>query len=202
MMDYIRSVRGREESRLTLRILFENWINEASTYYNGEVWGWRKLWCEKSGVLLCALGLWSQHACWISKSRQCIISLMQESEHDKRYKLENHWGINSTFSLSRKKIVQFFIFICILTTKHFLLRIFFLLQTACSFLWKKSYIIFWIWDINLITAHDWKGMMDKRRKGSLYSFSSSQDLLLFVIFYPFSSQNKNNKWGKCISLSE
>lgn len=37
MMDYIRSVRGREESRLTLRILFENWINEASTYYNGEV---------------------------------------------------------------------------------------------------------------------------------------------------------------------
>lgn len=37
MMDYIRSVRGREESRLTLRISFENWINEASTYYSGEV---------------------------------------------------------------------------------------------------------------------------------------------------------------------
>lgn len=36
MMD-IRSVRGREESRLTLRISFENWINEASTYYSGEV---------------------------------------------------------------------------------------------------------------------------------------------------------------------
>ena len=36
-MDYIRSVRGREESRLTLRISFENWINEASTYYSGEV---------------------------------------------------------------------------------------------------------------------------------------------------------------------
>jgi hypothetical protein len=37
MMDYIRSVRGRDESRLTLRISFENWINEASTYYSGEV---------------------------------------------------------------------------------------------------------------------------------------------------------------------
>ena len=36
-MDCIRSVRGREESRLTLRISFENWINEASTYYSGEV---------------------------------------------------------------------------------------------------------------------------------------------------------------------
>ena len=36
-MDCIRSVRGIEESRLTLRISFENWINEASTYYSGEV---------------------------------------------------------------------------------------------------------------------------------------------------------------------
>lgn len=37
MMDYIRSVRGREESRLTLRILFETWKNESSAYYHGEV---------------------------------------------------------------------------------------------------------------------------------------------------------------------